>query len=207
MDRRAFLRHGLRKVGETAGQVAGARAAMRPVNWIRPPFAVPEDEFLMLCDRCGKCADACPHDVVFELSASLGSDIAGTPALDLLNRGCRMCADWPCVSACAPDALRIPVTDDDMADEAAPSQVANRLPLPKLASATLDETLCLPYLGPECGACADSCPVPGALTWDRGTKPSIHADHCSGCGMCREVCVVEPKAIRLGPLGRRGETT
>ena len=185
-------------MGEAAGQVVGARVAMRPASWIRPPFARPEEEFLALCDRCGKCEAACPHDVIFKLPATLGASVANGPALDLVNRGCRMCEDWPCVTACAPGALFRPTPetlDEDQEPEAKTDPGPERPP--KLARATLDRSACLPYLGPECGACASFCPVPGALDWQGGVKPVINPDLCSGCGMCREACVVDPKAIQI----------
>ncbi len=67
---------------------------------------------------------------------------------------------------------------------------------PTLAIVTIDETRCLPYRGPECGACRDSCPVPDALTWE-GSRPRIDQEHCLGCALCREACVVEEKAVRI----------
>ena len=191
-DRRDFLRRGLRKTAEAAGQVAGARLSSKPASWIRPPYALAEDDFLSKCDRCGKCAEACQFNVIFKLPDRLGDRVAGTPALDLVNRGCHMCQDWPCVAACEPGALSIPITDDEGEAEPAPSE------LPVLARASIDTALCLPYLGPECGACASACPVPDALIWKDRIKPVITRD-CTGCGMCREVCVVEPKAVSISP--------
>ena len=90
-----------------------------------------------------------------------------------------MCADWPCVAACEPDALTRP-------DSPAPA---------KLARVHIDTDICLPYLGPECGACADSCPVPGALRWTDGVRPVIDEDVCTGCALCREACILDPKAV------------
>ena len=55
---------------------------------------------------------------------------------------------------------------------------------------------CLPYLGPECGACNGYCPVPGAMHWQH-ERPSINDALCTGCGLCREACVIEPKAISI----------
>lgn len=113
--------------------------------------------------------------------------MVGTPALDLSHRGCHLCEDWPCVAVCEPGALVLP-----QEPEPAP---------PRLAAARIDTNSCLPYAGPECGACAHACPVPGALTW-QGPKPSIDPEVCTGCALCREACITEPKSITIATLRR-----
>ena len=186
VDRREFFRHGGRKVAEAKAQVATATVAARAGNWIRPPFAVAEAEFLLGCTRCGKCAEVCLHDVIFELPGNLGRQVAGTPAMDLRHRGCHMCADWPCLAACEPKVLK----------RSEPKEDSPPAPL-KLAVLQIDERTCLPYLGSECGACAHACPVPGALEWEDGVGPVIVQKICTGCALCREACILEPKAIEI----------
>jgi ferredoxin-type protein NapG len=149
---------------------------------------VEELDFLLACSRCDKCIEACPHGVLFELPAHTGIQAAGTPAMDLLNRGCHLCLDWPCVSACEPGALRRPEQE-----EGRPAPV-------KLARVRIDPETCLPYSGPECGACAHSCPVPGALEWEGGLRPVVNDDRCTGCALCREACIMEPKAVEVSVL-------
>lgn len=185
MKRRDLFKLGAKKTAEAVYQAASAGAELRAANWFRPPFAVAEMNFLLDCTRCDACIEACPHGVLFKLPASHGPAAAGTPAMDLLVVGCHMCEDWPCVEACEPGVLKLPETEEDSPP-----------PLPKLALVSIDPTACLPYLGPECGACRDSCPVPGALLWE-GTRPVIDAHACTGCGLCREACIVEPKAIKV----------
>ncbi len=185
IDRREFLRRGLHKVTEQVMDAAESRVVERARHWIRPPYAIPELEFLLACTRCDACREACPHQVIFPLPARLGMDVAATPALDLLNRGCHLCVDWPCVTVCEPHALRHPEPTDDLP-----------VPLPRFAQMTIDVNQCLPYLGPECGACEGVCPVPGALVWER-ERPVIDMAICAGCGLCREACILEPKAIHL----------
>lgn len=186
--RRAFFKRGLNKTAETVTKGADALARHRAQHWIRPPYAIDELEFLLTCTRCDGCIEACPHQVIFALSTRLGIQVAGTPAMDVLNKGCHLCADWPCVAACEPLALKLPATD-----------AGQKPPLPRMAEARIDSAQCLPYSGPECGACNASCPVPGALTWNM-TKPVIDAGHCTGCGLCREACIVEPKAVSIHAL-------
>jgi ferredoxin-type protein NapG len=190
-SRRGFFRRVAGKAAEKLVEEADARLEARAAQWIRPPFALPELNFLLACSRCEACINACPHGVIFALSASYGLDVAASPALDLGSTGCHLCADWPCVTACEPAALRLPVRDSEA--EQAP------VLLPRLAMASIDTGQCLPYMGPECGACEGSCPVPGALSWE-SCRPHIDQALCVGCGLCREACITEPKAVRVTSL-------
>jgi len=189
MKRRDFFKLGARKTAEVVYAVASERAALRAERWFRPPFAVAEMDFLLDCSRCDKCIEACPHHVLFKLPGRYGAEAAGTPAMDLLNKGCHLCEDWPCVTVCGPGVLKRPDLQED--DEVRP---------PKLAAASINEDSCLPYAGPECGACAASCPAPGALTWADAVKPVIDQTLCTGCALCREACITEPKSIDIAAL-------
>lgn len=185
MERRNFFRAGIGRVVDVGSSAAEAAANKRARRWVRPPFALSELEFLLACTRCDKCVEACPHDVVFALAVDTGIDVAGTPALDVMNKGCQLCSDWPCISACEDAALILP--------EVEPAEIP---PRPKLARVSIDTDTCLPYQGPECGACASACPVPNAMIW-RDAKPQIVDEICTGCGLCREACIVEPKAVTI----------
>lgn len=189
MDRRQFFRRSAHEAADAAVKGAEEYVRKRAAHWIRPPYALDELDFLTSCTRCGECTAACPHQAIFPLPARLGAQVVGTPALDLLNKGCHLCAEWPCVAACEPGALE---SDPDPQGEAA---------LPRIAIASVDTRICLPYLGPECGACATSCPVPGAMIWERD-KPRIDSEVCVGCGLCREACILDHKAIEIRSYGR-----
>ncbi|MCK5385765.1 MAG: 4Fe-4S binding protein [Gammaproteobacteria bacterium] len=188
MDRRDFFRRGLGKATEVAVKVADKRVSDRAKHWIRPPYAIPELDFLLACTRCNACIDACPHNIIFPLAARLGADVVNTPALDLLKKGCQLCEDWPCVNACEVNALVLPEVDQN-----------GSVSIKKIAAAEIDTSSCLPYSGPECGACESVCPVQGALVFER-EKPGINLEFCVGCALCREACIVEDKAINIKPL-------
>ena len=205
MDRREFFRSALQRGAKTMVDHAEEKVEQDARRWIRPPFAVNELDFLLACSRCGDCVPACPHEVIFPLPARLGPRVVGTPALDLVNKGCHLCEEWPCVQACDEPALSLPALEGDLeptapVTEAMTSPTEQLLP-PKLAVLSIDTTTCLPYQGPECGACEQSCPVPGALSWE-GTRPIINDDLCVGCGLCRADCILDPSAITVQTVAR-----
>lgn len=70
---------------------------------------------------------------------------------------------------------------------------------PGFATAEIDTKACLPYSGPECGACESACPVNYALIFVP-EKPLITIEYCVGCALCRQACVVEDKVIYINPL-------
>ena len=195
MDRREFFRLGAKKTAKAAVDTAEKHVNQKASRWIRPPFAISELEFISNCTRCGECTAACPHQVIFPLPVRVGVEVAATPAMDLLNKGCHLCEGWPCVTACEPNALLIPETE---ANSTANTEIdiTQAINTPQIAVVELDENQCLPFSGPECGACKGSCPIEGALIW-KDEKPEIVAELCVGCGMCREVCITEPKAITV----------
>lgn len=215
MDRRAFFTRGAKKVAQNATQLLAKKVEENASHWIRPPFAVDEINFLLTCTRCDECIKACPHQVIFPLPARLGAQVVSTPVMDLLNRSCHLCEDWPCVQACEPKALTIPLrtpeSESDVAEveeainpeESSGTTTNEELAIdepeeiekqwPKIARVFINTKTCMPYSGPECGACR-ICPVPGAMIWHQ-EKPIIDDAICTGCALCREACIVEPKAI------------
>ena len=201
MDRRAFFTRGASKVVEKVSQHAVIKARKNAEKWIRPPFAIEELDFLLACNRCGDCTAACPEGVIFPLSANLGVQVFNTPAMDLQSRGCHLCEGWPCVSACEKSALKLPdIVSDEMSEQNANEEEITAAEdeqriLPDIARVSINVNTCLPYSGPECGACK-VCPVEGAMIWEM-EKPRINEEICTGCALCREACIVEPKAIHI----------
>ena len=156
----------------------------KAMHWIRPPFAINELEFILSCTRCGVCIDSCKNDTLFSLSERHGVQFAHTPAMDLNNKACLLCEDWPCVDACVNGALsRLERPDQEKAKF-------------RLAYISINKSACLPYQGPECGVCVDVCPVEGAIKLNL-TKPEVDYSRCVGCAQCRVVCVSDPKAIQV----------
>ena len=173
LSRRAFFRGALKRTAKAVSE----RALPPPPHRIRPPGARPEKEFLALCTGCEDCAKACPHHAIFTLKETSGRD-AGTPVMLPFERGCPMCEDYPCITACEPSALQ---------------PFAQRLW--SFGKVHIDEKQCFTFRGPECGACGRLCPGESkALTFSRN-RPQIAEADCVGCGLCIDACITMPKAI------------
>lgn len=171
-------------------------ASANPAQALRPPGARPEAEFLSACVRCGLCVRACPYDTL--KLAPLGGEVAsGTPYFHARSVPCEMCEDIPCVKACPTAALKHELIDIN----------ESRMGLAVLS----DHETCLNFLGLRCDVCYRVCPViDKAITLeslhnprsDRHAMllPTVHSDHCTGCGKCEKSCVLPEPAIKVMPV-------
>ena len=167
-----------------------------PALALRPPGALPEDDFLGACIRCGLCVRDCPYNTL-ELARPEMPVATGTPYFTARNVPCEMCDDIPCVKACPTQALDHALTDINQA----------RMGLAVL----IDHETCLNFLGLRCDVCYRVCPaIDQAITLEMVPNqrtgrhamflPTVHSDHCTGCGKCEKSCVLEEAAIRVLPL-------
>lgn len=138
MDRRAFFKRAVSKTAEVVVKEVDSKVKAEAAHWIRPPYAVNELDFLLSCTRCGECIAACPYKVIFPLESRLGAKVVNTPAMDLVNMGCHLCEDWPCVNACEPQVMKLPVVAEGAA-----------LPFPKIAKAHINTATCLKTSAPD----------------------------------------------------------
>lgn len=183
-DRRGFLadqfkllgRFFLQAVDETMTQAAGGK------KYLRPPGAGGEAEFLLTCQRCGKCGEACPVGAIKYLKADAGAAV-GTPYIAVLEQPCEMCLD--CTTACPSGALK-PLTEM--------TQV-------KIGTARLNTETCWAYRGQFCDICYHKCPLPDRAIKLENGRPVIVDDACTGCGICAYVCVNTPSCITIEPAG------
>ncbi len=105
--RREFIKKmaGLGVLGlAAAAGIYGAKYYKSQDLKLRPPGAVPEDEFLALCIKCGQCLQVCPYDSIF-LEGINGKAGVGTAYIDPQKRGCYLCKAFPCILACPSGAL------------------------------------------------------------------------------------------------------
>ena len=171
------------------------QASSLPTMAIRPPGALPEEEFLGACIRCGLCVRDCPYDIL--MLGQLGDDVvAGTPYFSARTGPCEMCEDIPCIPACPTNALDHALTDIN----------ESRMGL----AVVVDQETCIAFFGLRCEVCFNVCPIRGeAITLDyqhntRSGKhalfiPIVHSDACTGCGLCEKACILEEAAIKIFP--------
>lgn len=200
-SRRRFLKDAAGVAGGAGLLALGAglyakQASALPATAIRPPGALAEADFLGACVRCGLCVRDCPYDTL--KLARLGDGVAtGTPYFEARDIPCEMCEDIPCVVACPTGALDRSLT---VIGEA-------RMGLAVL----IDQETCLNFLGLRCDVCYRVCPViDKAITLERVHNPrsdrhamllpTVHSDHCTGCGKCEKACVLPGEsAIKVLP--------
>lgn len=156
-------------------------AAPRPMP-LRPPGMMHELMLVNACTRCGLCVEACPADAIVPLGPEWGRP-AGTPAIFPRKQPCVLCDGLKCSHVCPSGAL-LPV-------------YANRDVM--MGTAYVDTARCLPYLGQPCDRCVVTCPMPNAIVAGEGGRVTISVDHCVGCGLCQNVCPVEPAAVTVYP--------
>jgi len=203
MDRRRFLQDAARVAAGCA--VAGMAltkfatdARALPAQAIRPPGALPEDDFLAACIRCGLCVRDCPYDTLKLAELGLDGPATGTPFFTARDIPCEMCDDIPCVVACPTGALDHDLTNIDDADMG--------------LAVLIDEERCLNALGLRCDVCYRVCPViDKAITLELSHNqrsgahaifmPVVHSDACTGCGKCEKSCVLPGEsAIKVLPI-------
>ena len=206
--RKVTRRAALADVARTAGAACLAglsltalvqMASRADARALRPPGALPEDDFLSACVHCGLCVQACPYDTLS--LAEWGREAAvGTPFFTPRQVPCYMCKDIPCARACPTGAL-------DRSTEIREAEMG--------LAVLVGHEDCLNYKGMNCSICVRVCPIRGsAITLEPGEVngrkimiPTVHSDHCTGCGTCEKHCVTGHASIRVLPrdLGMGGK--
>lgn len=200
-ERRRFLRDIAGAAGGAGLVALGAglyarQSSARPAQALRPPGAIDEERFLGACVRCGLCVRDCPYDTL-SLAALGDGVVTGTPYFVARSVPCEMCEDIPCVKACPTGAL----------DPAIKEIGSARMGLAVL----VDHENCLNVLGLRCDVCYRVCPViDKAITLEMRHNPrsdrhalfipTVHSEHCTGCGKCEKSCVLEEAAIKVLPV-------
>jgi len=168
--------------------VTGVRAGS---PWlIRPPGAVPEQEFLARCVRCQQCVKVCPTNGLQPALAEAGWEGLWTPVLvPRLGPCTQYCSQ--CGQVCPTQALQ-------------PFAVEEKQHL-YLGTAQIDRSLCLVWAqGRECLVCDEVCAY-RAVEWqqlDGQRRPLVREQVCTGCGLCEYSCPIQPAAaIRVYNMG------
>lgn len=163
---------------------------------IRPPGAVPENDFLALCVRCGECMHACPTNSLQPLGLEAGLSAFFSPVITPRRGPCEpRCT--ACGRVCPTGAIPfLPVAEKLNA---------------KVGTARISRQKCLAWeLEKKCLICDEVCPFDAVefrkLPGMRIAVPFVAENKCGGCGFCEHHCpvraapaiVVEPMlALRL----------
>ena len=153
-------------------------AAKRPI--VRPPGAVPEAEFLAKCNRCQRCVQICPTNVIFPVRLTADFVAANTPELIFKRSYCNSCME--CTHICPTRAL-LPTDKDDM----------------DIGDAVIVKDDCVAWQWIGCTVCVDKCP-PKAIELDNMKRPVVDLQKCNGCGICEQVC--PSQSLRANIRGR-----
>jgi MauM/NapG family ferredoxin protein len=158
---------------------------------VRPPGALPENDFLTTCIRCGECMKSCLTNT---LQPSLWEGgLAGlwTPKLDLRFAACEQECNV-CGKVCPTQAIR--------------SLGLEEKTHAKLGTAVLRKEMCLVWAQDKlCLICDEICPYDAIVfrTIDGYRRPFVVASRCNGCGYCEQRCPVEGEsAIVVAPIGQ-----
>jgi len=198
LTRRSLITSGLAGVG--GGLLFGIHplAGGKSFNpdLVRPPGAVPEEEFLGRCIRCGECMKVCPTNAVQPTLLEAGLSGMWSPVLKMRMGYCEYECTL-CTQVCPTKAI------SELAVEEKQKV--------KIGLAYIDRNRCLPYaLARTCIVCEEHCPTPKKAIWFeetdvlniRGEKvrvkqPHVDPDLCIGCGICENKCPVADRAAIL----------
>lgn len=168
---------------------------------IRPPGALPEEQFLQKCVKCGECMKVCPTNALQPAWSEAGPEGIWTPMLVPEIGYCEYYCSL-CTQVCPTGAIR----ELDIGPK-------NKV---MIGSAWIDRNRCIPWkFGDPCIVCEEHCPTsPKAIQLKKtdvmlkdGTiktplAPVINLETCTGCGICENKCpVVDKPAVYVTSVG------
>ncbi len=173
VDRRQLFKDMFFFVGNKVADYASKKVdrVMPKGDYLRPPGAVEEAEFLSVCTRCDECIKACPAKAIKRYQGLM--DVAvGTPVIIPRENPCVLCNGLLCIAACKEGALK-------------PREHADKV---KMGIARINQSRCLAWGGQDCQLCYIKCPLRGDAIYQEDGKPVINEEKCVGCGVCEYAC-------------------
>jgi MauM/NapG family ferredoxin protein len=168
---------------------------------VRPPGALPEDEFLGRCVRCGECMKVCIGNGLQPTFLAAGIEGMFSPKLQARTGYCEYNCTL-CGQVCPTGAL-------------AELSLSQKHAM-KIGNVFFDKNRCLPYAkGIPCIVCEEHCPTPekailfreAQVMNSKGEKvmvkqPYVIDERCIGCGICETKCPLPgASAVRVTSAG------
>ncbi|MBU0485464.1 MAG: 4Fe-4S binding protein [Proteobacteria bacterium] len=154
---------------------------------IRPPGALPEDDFVGRCVRCGECMKVCIGNGLQPAFLQAGVEGMFSPVLKARTGYCEYNCTL-CGQVCPSGAIK-KLTPEEKKKV-------------KIGNACFDKNRCLPHAkGIPCIVCEEHCPTPdkaikfreAVVENSRGEKVAVKQPYlvdelCVGCGICETRC-------------------
>src|ERR1039457_1950148 len=187
---------------------------------IRPPAALPENQFLARCIRCGECMKVCPNNALHPALTEAGWEGIWTPLLvprvGYCEPSCTLCGQ-----VCPTGAIWEFTSQEKAWAGVLSGPGADVRPI-RLGTAFYDRGRCLPWaMTTACIVCEEWCPPsPKAVSLrsvevadatgstKQVRQPYIDPERCVGCGACEFACPVRDRpAVYVTSAGERRSKT
>ncbi len=156
LSRRALIVAGTGMLAAPLWQRGGLAGNNRDPLLLRPPGALPEEEFLARCIRCGQCMRICPANIIQPALWEAGLQGLWSPVINyrLGRSGCQLTC-IACGQICPTAAIR-PLS---VAAKLGQGEFADQGPV-RIGLAFIDRGRCLPWgMSRPCLVCQEVCPV------------------------------------------------
>ena len=192
LERRQMLLAGLAGAGTAMVTLTGlglrrndnAPGQIHPSGLIRPPGAVPENEFLARCIRCGECMKACPTNTLQPMGLAAGIEAFFSPKVTPRRGPCEPLCNI-CGEVCPTGAIRALAAEEKI--------------WAKIGTAQILRQKCLAWeFDRRCLVCDEVCPYDAislkSVAEASVPVPFVNESRCSGCGFCEHHCPVQARA-------------
>lgn len=144
---------------------------------IRPPSALPDSDFNLVCARCGNCSSVCPTNIIKQSADTSNIGSLLTPVVDFSESyclpECTVCGD-----VCPSGAITKFIQEDKKSLF--------------MASIHIDLEACWLNFQKDCDLCRYHCAFDAIKIRKTGDSPLalpvLFRDKCVGCAACKIVC-------------------